>query len=132
MSMKVNNFEDFKLENLYLSELRSVVSLYKQRVNQNLSREHVNSVEQLTIDFGLPLAVLLEAKQVVAYAAAIVNPYHQVEIYCIFFDEIHRHEFQDALIAKAKNNFNQAFEDGEQQLLRLTSAIERLIYWLNL
>ncbi|MEN5232011.1 hypothetical protein [Sphingobacterium faecium] len=38
--MKVNNFEDFKLENLYLSELRSVVSLYKQRVNQIDLEEH--------------------------------------------------------------------------------------------
>lgn len=130
--MKSNEVDGIKFENFYLSELSTVVSLYKKyhKKYDPESKEQVTA--HLTCEFGLPLAVIFHTKKVVGYAAAIISSTNSLEMSYLFLPEFHQYQHQEALEIKAKRNFIQTFGDDDQSIPKLKSAIDRLIYWLNL
>lgn len=130
--MKIKEVDEFKLENFYLSELSAVVSLYKQHIGKCYSQDKDEMKTCLTPQFGLPLAVIIKARQVIGYAAAIITPLNKIELNCIFYPEFQNEEFRVRLELKAKRNLMQIFGEDDQSLDKLKSAIERLVYWLNL
>lgn len=130
--MRIEAANDFKLENFYLSELSTVISLYKYHIGQCCTNGKEEKKTPITSEFGLPLVVILQTKQVVGYASAIVTALNRVELNYVFFPEFQNKEIQLALELKAKRNFIQTFGNDEQSALKLKSAIEQLIYWLNL
>jgi len=130
--MKTNEINGFKIGNFYLSELRTVVSLYKKLQEKSDFQGKDARINILTAEFGLPLAVIMQAKEVIGYASAIINHSNKVEMTCFFLSEFHQVELKEALEVKAKRNYIQTFGDDDHSISKLKLAIERLIDWLNL
>lgn len=130
--MKTNEVNGFKVENFYLSELSTVVSLYKKYKEKSDFEGKDARISILTAEFGLPLAVIMQNKEVLGYASAIVNSTNKLEISCFFSLKSHQVELKEALEIKAMRNYIQTFGDDDQSISKLKLAIERLVYWLNL
>lgn len=122
--MKINEINGFNIVNFYLSELSTVVSLYKKHKEKSDFEGKDARISILTAEFGLPLAVIMQAKEVIGYASAIINHANKVEITCFFLSEFHQVEFKEALEIKAKRNYIETFGDDDHSISKLKLAIE--------
>lgn len=119
-----------QVNNVYLSELRAVVNLYKRQVL--CIPEAKEEETKLTAAFGLPLAVLTSDSKVVGFARAQINDLGAIDLSCYLEEGFLNDTHYIALKAKAQDNLRCTFTRESQQTEDLASAIEQLIYWLNL
>ncbi|QBQ41419.1 hypothetical protein [Sphingobacterium psychroaquaticum] len=130
MKTQPDTLTKIQVQNVYLSELRAVVNLYKRQILHISETEVANA--KLTAAFGLPLAVLTSDRKVVGFARAQINDLGAIDLSCYLEEDFLDDKHYMALKAKAEDNLHYTFSRENQQTEDLASAIEQLIYWLNL
>nr|WP_068889239.1 hypothetical protein [Pedobacter panaciterrae] len=124
--------ENIKLREVYLEDLKSVMSLYQ---NSLAPVKHVNgSGKGLTSDFGLPIGIAEKEGKVIAYSRVNIDSKGKP----VF--QIHRNEaFGTDTVCENLNSFSvKRFTmvwgvDAEQGFSNksIENAINRLVDWLN-
>ncbi|WP_316838610.1 hypothetical protein [Pedobacter gandavensis] len=119
---KCNHIEFRKV---YLSDLNALIRLYK-----NQGQNQQSAVHQLTANFGLPLSVALNNKEVIGFAFASFNELDELML------STHTLSSRDAFIdqklkAEAEITLHTTFTGLKQDHTPLKIAIEQLVSWLN-
>ncbi len=125
--------EDIKLREVYLEDLKSVITLYG---NNLLATKHENGVgTQLTSNFGLPIGIAEKNGKVIAYSRVNIDGKGKP----IF--QIHTNETGGTdTVCKDLSNFSEErfaaiWGDNKEQSLLMNkpvqSAIDKLVDWLN-
>lgn len=130
MNTPVNKLQQIKFEAAYLSELKPVISIYKN-IRANTFGYHSSQETASVAHFGLPLVVARYGKKVIGFASANINSANQVEINCFNLQEYEEQEIIQTLKQRAINVFNSSYNQDDQQNTRLKTSIKVLNNWLE-
>ncbi|WP_437918915.1 hypothetical protein [Sphingobacterium sp. LRF_L2] len=123
MALVINN--GFSIEQVSVAELRGIINLYKERSTED------NLSKKVGVDFGLPMAVAIQNKAVIGFAAAAVNKRGMVELSCYLLEDQPDVLLQISLRNFAEKNFHAVFGDDQGTIKKLTMATEDLLTWIN-
>lgn len=82
MKAKVKNPAQIQFNNVYISELSHVVSIYKNATTK-ISSEN----SKLSSHFGLPLIIAVNDNQLIGFAPATLDLSDEIEMNCFFSEE---------------------------------------------
>lgn len=127
MKAKVKNPAQIQFDNVYISELSQVVSIYK---NATIKISSENN--KLSSHFGLPLMIAMNEDQLIGFASATLDLSGEIEMNCFFSEAPGETEIENQLKEKAYRNFYRTYDNSETGKQLLKASIDRLVYWLNL
>lgn len=130
MNTQVSKLQQIKFEAVYLSEMKPVISIYKNLKANSYS--HHSPGEAVPIPhFGLPLAVASYGKEVIGFASATIDTADQVEINCFNIQKYEEKEIIQRLKEQAIKVFNFSFKQDDQSNTRLKASITALDNWIE-
>lgn len=133
--MNKQNYRSANLEfrKVYLSDMRSVINLYQKTNKTSIFNEQLpqNQVIKLTTDFGLPLSIVSEDKEVIGFAFATINELDEVVLNSRGVQQADPPAIEDELIAEAKRTLYATFGDLQDDNTKLKNSIYKLVDWLN-
>jgi len=133
--MNKQNYRSANLEfrKVYLSDMRSVINLYQKTNKTSIFNEQLpqNQVIKLTTDFGLPLSIVSEDKEVIGFAFATINELDEVVLNSRGVQQAEPSAIGDELIAEAKRTLYATFGDLQDDNTKLKNSIYKLVDWLN-
>lgn len=132
--MNEQNHRDTNLEfrKVYLSDMRSVINLY-QKTETSIFNGQLPTDEaiNLTADFGLPLSIVSEDKEVIGFAFAAINEQNEVVLNSRGLQQPDPSKIGNELIEQAKRTLYATFGDLQDDNTKLKNSIHKLVDWLN-
>jgi hypothetical protein len=133
MNTQIDKTKIVKIRPAYLSDLHTIKSIYRE-LNREYSFQHIllqTCENELTEDFGVPVAVAEYKKEIIGYACIIMNPVNQSQTRQFCKKEYKDTEIEQQLNEYAKKILCSMYEKNKQYHYKLNSNIERFILWLN-
>lgn len=132
--MNEQNHRDTNLEfrKVYLSDMRSVINLY-QKTETSVFNDQLppDQAINLTADFGLPLSIVSEDKEVIGFAFAAINEQNEVVLSSRGLQKPEPSKIGNELIEQAKRTLYATFGDLQDDNTKLKNSIHKLVDWLN-
>lgn len=132
--MNEQNHRDTNLEfrKVYLSDMRSVINLY-QKTETSIFNDQLRPDQaiNLTADFGLPLSIVSEDKEVIGFAFAAINEQNEVVLNSRGLQQPDPSNIGNELIERAKRTLYATFGDLKDDNTKLKNSIHKLVDWLN-
>lgn len=130
MNTQVSKLQQIKFEAVHLSELKPVISIYKN-LKANSYGHHSPGQTVSIAHFGLPLVIASYGKEIIGFASATVNSADQVEINCFNIQDYEEQEIKQTLKEQAVKVFNLSFNQDDQSNTRLKTSITVLNNWIE-
>lgn len=102
--------------------MRSVINIYQPTQGKTI---------KLTADFGLPLSIVSEDKEVIGFAFATINEQDEVVLNSRGRQQEVPSDIGDELIEEAKRTLYATFGDLQDDNTKLKKSIHKLVDWLN-
>ncbi|RQO65308.1 hypothetical protein DBR43_31175 [Pedobacter sp. KBW06] len=133
--MKEHNHNSTNLEfrKVYLSDMRSVINLYQKTTERSVNNQQLpqDQTIKLTADFGLPLSIVSDDKEVIGFAFATINEQDEVVLNSRGLQQHIPSSIGDELIEEAKRTLDATFGDLQENNTKLKHSIYKLVDWLN-
>lgn len=133
--MKEHNHNSTNLEfrKVYLSDMRSVINLYQKTTERSVNNQQLpqDQTIKLTADFGLPLSIVSDHKEVIGFAFATINEQDEVVLNSRGLQQDIPSAIGDELIEAAKRTLDATFGDLQENNTKLKHSIYKLVDWLN-
>lgn len=113
--------------------MRSVINLYQKTTEHSIYNHQLpqDQTIKLTADFGLPLSIVSDDKEVIGFAFAIINEQDEVVLNSRGLQQHVPSNIGDELIEEAKRTLYATFGDLQENNTKLKNSIHRLVDWLN-
>ena len=113
--------------------MRSVINLYQKTTERPIYHHQLpqDQTINLTTDFGLPLSIVSDDKEVIGFAFATINEQDEVVLNSRGLQQHVPSNIGDELIAEAKRTLYATFGDLKEDKTKLKNSIHRLVDWLN-
>ncbi|WP_342332769.1 hypothetical protein [Pedobacter sp. FW305-3-2-15-E-R2A2] len=122
MNKQNHRSTNLEFRKVYLSDMRSVINIYQPTQGKTI---------KLTADFGLPLSIVSEDKEVIGFAFATINEQDEVVLNSRGLQQEVPSDIGDELIEEAKRTLYATFGDLQDDNTKLKKSIHKLVDWLN-
>ena len=133
-----NQNNNFIFREVYLSDMTAVVKMYRERKLQEkaVALELGNNLlakgaADVDVDFGIPLAIALQASTIVGFANVVPMAGNQTAIITCFNDEAATATFEKNLLLFAESVYQRIFGNAEQAK-NISNKTDRLVDWIRL
>lgn len=122
---------DTNYRNVYLSDLRQVLTIYEETTQHQAAEKDSFPAGKLTERFGLPLAIAESKDELIGFTSAKTNNLKEVEFTSYYKKGTSKTEIQPILEQLARSTFNATFNSRPQPEEKLEYAAQKLTAWLN-
>lgn len=120
--------DEINYRKVYLSDLKAALNIYKMAKSTDIQPL---ADEELTTQFGLPLAIAECGNEMIGFTSAKINDLKEIEFISYYKNGTGQTEIHPNLEQTAKNTFNSTFNTGPGAEKKLRDAAHILIDWLN-